>query len=129
MKTLWLLCFGALACASLRAGEVSEVPKGSALRSELFDLARPRAEKVAGQPVKFEGSLKRQGDWAFFSGSIVDGDGSPIAVGGAPSADTCVLWRRVSGNWKVVKALFGITDVAYISWPEELGVPHELLGL
>lgn len=127
-KALCTIILGALACAFTHAGEVTEVPKGSELRAQLFDIARPRIEKTAGQAVKFNGSLKRQGEWAFFSGNIVDASGVPIAVGEAESSDACVLWRKVSDKWRVVQALVGITDVAWLPWPEKYGAPQELFG-
>ena len=49
-----------------------EIPKGSKLRAQLFDLARPTIEKQAGQAVKFAGSQRRLGEWAFFIGQIVN---------------------------------------------------------
>lgn len=111
------------------AGEPREIPKGSALRAELFDLARPSVEKQAGQTVKFHGSLKELGDWAFFSGEIVDGRGRPILLHEVGSAETCILWKKSKGGWKVLRAFAGITDVAWQPWPEEFGTPPELLGL
>ena len=106
---------------------VEEVPRGSALRKKLFDLARPEAEKAAGQKVKFEGSMKRLGDWVCFSGNVVDDRGSPIIVQGFGS-DTVALWKRVDGKWRVLDVGAGATDAyeLYV-WPENFGTPMELL--
>jgi hypothetical protein len=108
-------------------GRIEEVPRGSKLRAQLFDLARPEAEKTAGQPVKFEGSMKRMGDWVFFSGNVVDRDGRPIPVHGVAS-DTVALWRREKDRWRVLDVGAGASDAYhYYVWPEKFGAPVELL--
>jgi hypothetical protein len=106
---------------------VEEVAGGSALRAQLFDLARPEVEKAAGQPVKFSGSMKRLGDWVYFSGEVVDARGRPVAVHNL-APDTLVLWKRVNGQWKVLDVGAGITDAYhYEVWPRDFGAPLELL--
>lgn len=124
MKPLLILltvCLTAMAHAS-----PEEVPKGSDLRSYLFDLARPGVEQEAGKTVKFAGPLKQLNGWAFFSGSIVDGSGKKIMVGDAQSADTVVLWKKAGTNWRVVAYIVGMTDVGYAGWSEKYGAPEEL---
>lgn len=127
-----LFAGGLLLISSSRAlaGDApAEIPKNSALRAQLFDLARPKVEKQVGQPAKFHGSLKKLGDWAFFQGEIVDAKGNPIVLPVAESAEACVLWKKNKDGWKLVQAYTGITDVAWQPWPEEYGVPAKLLGL
>jgi hypothetical protein len=63
-----------------------EIPKGSKLRAHLFDLARPTIEKQAGQSVKFAGSQRQLGDWAFLISQILNGKGAAILIGN--SAET-----------------------------------------
>ncbi len=63
-------------------GAPQEIPKGSKLRAQLFDLARPTIEKQASQAVKFAGSLKQFDGWAFFSGRVVDTKGASIEFDG-----------------------------------------------
>ncbi len=104
-----------------------EIPKGSELRASLFDIARSSVEREAGQPVKFAGSLKQLGDWAFFSGTIVNGSGNPIRVGEARSSDTALLWKIVDSEWQLIAYAVGITDVAYASWPDDYGAPQALV--
>ena len=104
-----------------------EVPKGSELRAGLFDLARTNVEHEAGQAVKFAGSLKQLGDWAFFLGTVVDGSGAGIPVGEGESADTAILWKIVDSEWQMITHAVGITDVAYASWPDDYGVPEALI--
>jgi hypothetical protein len=104
-----------------------EVPKGSELRAGLFDLARSNVEDEAGQAVKFAGSLKQLGEWAFFLGTIVDESGAGIPVGEGESADTAILWKIVDSEWQMITHAVGITDVAYASWPEDFGAPEALI--
>ena len=104
-----------------------EVPKGSELRAGLFDLARTNVEHEAGQAVKFAGSLKQLGDWAFFLGTVVDESGAGIPVGEGDSADTAILWKIVDSEWQMITHAVGITDVAYASWPDDYGVPEALI--
>jgi len=126
MKQL-LLAVLTLGLVSTVLGGPTEVPKGSALRTELFNLARSGVEAEAGQTVKFNGSLKRLGDWAFFVGQIVDASGKQIRVGPNESADTALLWKIVDSEWQSITYIVGMTDVAYASWPDEYGVPQELI--
>jgi hypothetical protein len=121
--TLFLsLCFAASALAAPK-----EVAKGSELRAALFDIARNTVENEAGQPVKFAGSLKRLGDWAFFNGTIVNAAGNQIRVGIGRSADTAILWKIVDSEWQMITCAVGITDVAYASWPDQYGAPMALI--
>jgi hypothetical protein len=125
MKTLILLLAAVLTSTALAGPK--EVPRGSELRDQLFDLARPEVEDIAGQPVKFSGSMKQLNGWAFFQGQIVNSGGGAILVGESQSADTALLWRDSRNGWEVVRCVVGITDVAWASWPDEVGAPTELL--
>ncbi len=125
MKTLLVLLSVCIAMSAHAAPK--EVPKGSELRAALFDLARHTVEHEAGQAVKFAGSMKRLGDWAFFNGQIVSDEGNQIRVGPAGSADTAILWKIVDSEWQMITCVVGITDVAYLSWPDTFGAPADLL--
>jgi len=124
MKPLLLLltiCLAATAQAASR-----EVPKGSDLRSYLFEVARPGVEQEAGKRVKFAGSLKQLDGRAFFNGSIVDGAGNKILAGDFESADTVVLWKQSGETWRVVAYIVGMTDVGYAGWSGKYGAPEAL---
>lgn len=122
LPLLLLFCFAASALAAPK-----EVAKDSDLRAALFDIARNTVENEAGQPVKFAGSMKRLGDWAFFNGTIVNAAGNQIRVGAGRSADTAILWKIVDSEWQMITCAVGITDVAYASWADQYGAPMELL--
>lgn len=126
MKPLLLLLFCFCLVASAQAAP-QEVPKGSDLRAELFDLARPKIEKMAGRSVRFAGSLRQLNGWAFFQGAVVDENGANIRVGEGESPDTAILWKQKDGEWVLVKAVAGFTDVIYLDWPSVYGAPKALL--
>ena len=99
--TLFALTAIAISMAAAATAQ-DEVAKGSALRKELFELARPKIEKMSGQAVRFQGSMKQLDDWVFFIGSIVDADGATIQIGPAESGDTAILWTNRNGKWVVI---------------------------
>ena len=105
-----------------------EVAPGSALRKELFELARPKIERLAKQAVRFQGSLKEMNGRAFFLGTIVDADGAVIPVGPAESGDTAILWEKNNDEWSVIEAATGFTDVIYLDWAEKYDAPAALFG-
>ena len=102
-----------------------EIPKGSKLRAQLFDLARPTIEKQAGQAVKFAGSQRRLGEWAFFIGQIVNAKGGPIYV--YDSSETLLLWKQVNGTWTFLTGEAGANEPFHLwEWPAKYGAPKEL---
>ena len=106
----------------------AEVPKGSELRARLFDVARSQAEKIAGQKIKFHGSLKRLGDWAYFGGFLVDSNGRKIVVDEL-SSYCLVLWHREGGAWRVLDFGAGANEPYHLEeWPRKFGTPLELIS-
>ena len=102
-----------------------ENPKGSKLRAQLFDLARPTIEKQAGQAVKFAGSLKQLDGWAFFSGRVVDTKGATIEFDRI--SDTFLIWKEIQSSWKLLEASAGVSDMGFHEkWLLE-GAPRQLL--
>jgi hypothetical protein len=109
--------------------ECREIPPGSPLRKQLFDLARPSVQKLVLHPFKFRGSLKESGSWAFFLGEAVDSNERPIAHPESGNSDTCALWKKEKAVWLLVDYGYGFTNVFYGDWPERHGAPSILLGL
>jgi hypothetical protein len=102
-----------------------EIPKGSKLRAQLFDLARPTIEKQAGKAVKFADSQRRLGEWAFFIGQIVNAKGGPIYVYDSP--ETLLLWKQVNGTWTFLTGEAGANEPFHLwEWPAKYGAPKEL---
>lgn len=106
-----------------------EIPADSPLRKQLFELARPSLQKLAGRPIKFRGSLMESGSWAFFLGEAVDPSERPISHPESGSSDTCVLWKKEKAGWLLVDCGYGFTDVFYGDWAQRYGAPANLLGL
>lgn len=133
LKVVRLLIILAFAESSLsmipQASAQEEIAPGSALRKELFELARPKIECAAKQPVRFQGSMKQMLGWAFLYGTIVDADGALIPVGPGESAETAILWVNNNDEWSVVEAVTGFTDVIYLDWADKHQAPPPLFKL
>lgn len=114
------------------------VPTGDPQRRVLLDTIRPAVEQRVGQPVQFMVDvLRTQGDWAFFAGSVQQPNGRPIDFSRTSYAEqleegmfdgpgTYALLRRVGGRWRLVDFVVGPTDVYYLGWPDQFGVPMSL---
>jgi hypothetical protein len=126
MPYLRVLLAALLLCTTHQAGTAEVLPPGSPLRAELFDSIRPRAEKLAGKPVKFTGTMRREGSWVFFLGELVDKKGASILIGEAESSDAMGLWKNEDGHWRVVEFHAGFTDVFFVDYPEKYGLPKDL---
>jgi hypothetical protein len=111
--------------AQASSARPTEVPKGSKLRAQLFDLARPTIENQAGQSVKFAGSLQQFEGWAFFSGEIVDSKGTTIEIDGI--SDTFAIWRQSRSGWVFLAGGAGISDSGFHEEWINKGAPEELL--
>ncbi len=103
----------------------AEIPVGSKLRSELFDLLRTKA----GPDTKFSGSIRSFRNWAFFAGRTVDRSGNSLKNPPHGNDDAVGLWLRTQEGWVVVAHSFGHSDAFFVVWPEQYGVPRELLGM
>jgi len=110
--------------------EPSEVSRESGLRKTLFDLLRPGIEKQAGEAVLFEGSVMAYRNWAIFVGRTLDkAAGNSIAFKPQGNDDTVAIWLRTREGWRLVDYEAGHSDVFYVMWHEQYGVPKALLGL
>ena len=124
-----IVCFVSFSGNSVAQTEIREIPAASPLRKQLFEMARPTIQNMANQPVRFRGSLKETGFWAFFLGQTVDQKDDLITHPDTGSADTCILWKKERKGWSVIDCNHGFTDVCYTDWPERYGVPVALIGL
>ena len=121
-----LIAILVLYCCACGANAADVLPPGTPLRAELFDSIRPQAEKLAGKPVKFSGTMRRAGDWVFFLGELVDKNGGSIPIGEAESSDAMALWKNEDGRWRVVEFHAGFTDVFFVDYPEKYRLPKDL---
>ncbi len=123
-----IILSGFITAAAFGQQRPAEVPKGSELRARLFDVARSQAEKIAGQKIKFHGSLTRLGDWAYFGGFLVDTKGRQIQVDEL-SPYCLVLWQREGGAWRVLDFGAGVNEPYHLEeWPRKFGTPLELIS-
>ncbi len=122
-----ILAILALCLASSAVAAPEDVPAHSRLGTKLLNLALVPIEHEVGQPVKFDGSLTRMGEWAFFAGTIVDAEGDGIPAGRGQTANTAILWRRIAGKWQLIVWALGMTDAAYSVWTDRFGAPVGLL--
>jgi hypothetical protein len=105
----------------------TEIPGSSPLRKSLFAQLRPLIEKEARRPVRFEGSLRAFKNWAFFVGRTVDMKGQSVKLSDMENDDTVALWLRTSSGWRLINFSGGHSDAFYIIWPQQYGMPEELL--
>lgn len=103
----------------------AEIPSRSKLRSELFDLLRAKASPAT----QFSGIIKSFRNWAFFLGRTVDRSGNSLKNPPHGNDDAVALWLRTQDGWIVVAHSFGHSDAFFVLWPEQYGVPRELLGM
>lgn len=103
----------------------SELPVGSELRKELFNMLRKETDPAT----KFKGSLKAFRNWAVFLGETVDANGQSITHPPHDNTDTACLWIRTEKGWVIVESSFGHSDAFYIIWPEIYGTPEALIGM
>lgn len=116
-----------LTLAATAAGAWTEPPRGSALRADLMDAARPLAERVLGAPVEFVvHDLRVEGDVAFAALTAQRPGGAPIDMLATPGyqrgeiepefmdgSTLQVLYRRSGRQWVAVEHAIGATDVWY----------------
>lgn len=128
--------------AEAPAPAAPEAPSPDAATEALLAALIPVVSAEIGQPIRFEpATVTVRGEWAYVTGQPRRPDGAAIDwattalasryengvmdTGGA----THVLLRQEAGAWRVVTHVIAPTDVAWLSWPAEHGVPPEVLGL
>ncbi len=103
----------------------TDLPADSPSRKELFELLRLKATPQH----RFEGSLKVYRNWAVFLGRTVDKEGKTIKNPPMDNDDAAALWLRTRDGWRLVDFSLGYSDAFFIIWPEQYGVPAELVGM
>lgn len=137
VSKLMALCGLLLSFAAAAAG-VTTPAVGTPERTAVLDAARAPIEAEVGVPIRFVVEHLRVGDrWAFVSGQPVQRDGKPIDYSSTPYAEpiadgmfddgAVVLLRHEGHAWTVVTHVVGATDVPWIEWDAEFGVPVEVL--
>jgi len=137
------LLVASVAAATFMAGAAlaQELPgKGSQLRTELLDAARPAFVAETGGPVEFVvRRLAVLGNWAFGDVSLRRPGGQPIDWTMTKFADALrqdmfnpgyafFLLRKTNGTWSIVEISVGPTDVVWDWWRQQHNIPAALFG-
>ena len=108
----------------------TEVPRDTPLRKQLFDLLRPKIEKLSSERgIKFQGDLKAFKNWALFVGSTLDSKDRAIKFPPNNNTETAAVFLRTKDGWTVVDFAVGFSDVGYWAWADQYGTPKKLLGV
>ena len=149
MRT-WLVAFGLALAACSEAAPPPEpaapaalqAPSADAATEALLAVLTPLVSAEIGQPIRFEPTnVTIRDEWAYVVGQPQQPDGAAINwattalasryengvmdTGGA----THVLLKQENGVWRVVTHVIAPTDVAWLAWPAEYGVPPDVLGV
>jgi len=120
-------------------GAYREPPRGSPERAAIMDAARGPVSADLGQPVIFVvDHLRSDGNFAYLQavphqpgGAPLDWMTTPFArdwQGDFMSDIVMVLLRRSDGRWQVIDHVVGPTDVHWVSWMEDYGLPPALFS-
>ncbi|MCU0315456.1 MAG: hypothetical protein MUC92_02560 [Fimbriimonadaceae bacterium] len=130
-----LVCLSSLVCAQ----KVVEPAVGTPLRKAVLDGLRPTVEKELKQKVVFKvDKLRVLGDWAFYSGKVLQPNGKDIDwkktsykeqfESGMFDDWICALLKRDrNGKWVRVTHVIGATDVTWADWHERFKCPKAVL--
>ena len=116
-------------------------PSADAATEALLAVLTPLVSVEIGQPIRFEPTnVTIRDEWAYVVGQPQQPDGAAIDwattalasryengamdTGGA----THVLLKQENGVWRVLTHVIAPTDVAWLAWPAEYGVPPDVLG-
>lgn len=120
-------------------GAYSTPAPGAQLRRDLMDAARIPVAEALGQDIVFVvETLRVHRDWAFLMAVPHRPDGRPLDWTTTPYADdwradamsdlVMVLMMRDAGRWQALAHVIGPTDVHWIGWMEEFGLPAALFS-
>lgn len=127
-----------LGAAQALAQHVFQPARGTPLRAELMDAARPTFEAEIGGKIEFVvRRLNVWGDWAFGDVTAQRPGGRPIdwrrtrfaedfKEGMFDPAGSFFLLRKTGRQWVVVEYAIGPTDVAWDGWRQQRKLPQAL---
>lgn len=104
-----------------------EPPRGSPVRTAIFDALRPITEGELGPPVAFTTHvLNVEGRWAFVTATPTRGTGKPLdwtqtryagaIASGAMTTALAALLRNDGGGWQVVEFALGAPGAPWQAW-------------
>lgn len=141
MRIIWTTIATLALLGAMPAAQSAEtVGRSNPLRKVLLDSLRPAIQNDLGVDVQFVvETLQVEGHWAFMAGSVQRTDGSPIDFSQTPYAEAeaegmfdgptvkAILSQQGNG-WMVEAYSIGATDVVEAGWPDEYGVPCDLVA-
>lgn len=103
----------------------------------IIGVARAEAQRRMGRELLLKvTSLRRKDGWAFLFSHMIDENGDPLDVTGTALADAvragvasrvfCALLKQEAGQWRIVQACLGVTDVTWTGWSKKYGAPPEI---
>jgi hypothetical protein len=132
------LCAIIFLVAPASAQRVVQPERGTALRAQLLDAARPVFSHVVGGPIEFVvRRLNVMGDWAFGDVRLQRPGGHPIdwtktkyaedfKEGMFDPGGSFFLERRTAAGWTVLRFATGPTDIAWDGWRQDFHLPSAL---
>lgn len=130
------------AATTTETPEAPVAPPAGATTQGVVDALTAVVAVDVGQPVSLElTNVNVRDEWAFVQAQPKKPDGSAIdwsttsyaqrAADGVLDGDgtTYALLKNENGTWRVLEHAIGPTDVAWIDWASEHGVPPDILGL
>src|SRR5690606_1831711 len=118
--------------------------QGDPVHGELVALAAAQVRGALGKEVELDlQAVDRCGHWALVHARLRDPGGGPLslhdtafaeaAAAGGVSDLAMLLFRNPAGadgeDWEIVDRAILPTDVAWLGWPQQHGVPSQLLGI
>jgi len=129
------------ACAPAPPPEPAPPPSPEAMSQELLDALTPVVSAEVGQPVALAASQVRvMNEWGYVVAQPTQPDGAAIdwsttALAGRAAEGVLdsngqahALLRNENGAWRVLEHAIGPTDVVWIGWSAEYGVPEALFN-
>jgi hypothetical protein len=134
------LCMMIFLAAPAPAQPVVQPERGSPLRAEILNAARPVFSRDVGGPIEFVvHRLNVMGNWAFGDvylqrpgGGQIDWRRTKYAEdfkeGMFDPGGSFFLARRAASRWTVVEFATGPTDVAWDGWRQDRHLPEALFA-
>ena len=113
--------------------------RGSADRAAIMDAARgPITAELDHTVIFVVSTLRTDGEWAYLDATPVNPDGSPLDWKATPFAEAqaagmmednvLVLLRKKGKDWKMVDYVIGPSDVYWLNWIDQYGLPKALFN-
>jgi len=93
----------------------------------LLNSFNPVLKKTQSADLKLVGELRAFKNWVIFRGYTANAAGAAALPEGGITSDTTVLFLLTKSGWVVVDFGIGHSDMFFVEWPAQYGMPEELL--